>query len=209
MTERARENPPYTPRARERAPGLWFYSRSQGGLTGYADGDSTMNTQAKTPTNSVAATHNAGGNRTDMISWPRSSAPGLDKAAPLTRGPLLSFVRECCNHTGDVGCHFRGRCAVQHGIRCDWFERAVLDLARLRPDRFPGVLSAYGTLQGGVVAGVMERVRTCECGEALPPRRRLCDSCQNKHRKAAYRQQRAKSASHAPQLNQIDGQKPQ
>ena len=126
------------------------------------------------------------------------------------------IIAECANHRGGHcivrsvrGQNHNGLCLIlEESKPCRYFEASVLPLARLHPERWPEVADQYGLLAPGAKGIASATIRRCGCGEPLPPRRRLCDACAAKNRRAAYR--RAKSGGSAadiPQLSQKTMQK--
>jgi hypothetical protein len=91
----------------------------------------------------------------------------------------------CADYDHHYGsCLFKKLCKVQQGERCGYFERAVL------PTGSSDVREKYESLTGAYIEGVA--VNRCgDCGTRIPPRRRYCDKCVEKRRKATYRQRHA------------------
>lgn len=101
---------------------------------------------------------------------------------------LRAFVRARCSNSrdGDLCLCREGPCAVLRGLRCEWFERAVATGAQPIPD---DVRRAYLPLH---VARVFFSGRRCPvCQEPLPPRKRFCNSCRDRRRRAAKRAARS------------------
>jgi len=105
---------------------------------------------------------------------------------------LRAFVRAMCatfDHQHEA-CLLRDACAVYLGGRCAWFEKAVLPLADREPERFGAASTAYlkqALLLGFRGASTAGANRCNSCGAAIAPRRRLCDVCRERRRKASYR----------------------
>lgn len=122
----------------------------------------------------------------------------IDGAGGTRRAGLGQFVHGkgtragCCNCVaGECVLAADGACRVLAGRRCAWFERAVLPdvlarggeaAERLKTRYAPGqVVEALGR-------GTGANGRTCpDCGAALRKRRRYCDGCSERRRKASYR----------------------
>ena len=68
--------------------------------------------------------------------------------------------------------------------RCQYFEDAVLPLAKYKPI-YVTVSDDYWGRKG--LAGVTVKSRFCGCGAQLEPRRRMCAKCAVQRRKDAYR----------------------
>jgi hypothetical protein len=84
------------------------------------------------------------------------------------------------------GCLF-GACLLELGERCSYFERAIL------PTGDSDTRQKYEALTGVHIEG--QAVNVCgDCGRTIPPRRRYCDRCVQKRRRATYRQSRQKIA---------------
>lgn len=106
---------------------------------------------------------------------------------------LIQFLKGTTNpKDGTPGCadydHHYGdclfsKCKVEQGNRCSYFERAVL------PTGSSDVREKYESITGVYIEGIA--VNLCgDCGYRIPPRRRYCDKCVEKRRKATYRQRR-------------------
>jgi hypothetical protein len=112
----------------------------------------------------------------------------------------MNFIESECANQKAGSCIRRtdGRCTVSLGRRCGYFEVCVAPFAATRGK--PRLLDDYPAR-----TAVQDRdVRLCPgCGEPLPKRRRLCDSCAEKHRRETYRRNRDKSASDAQHLTKI------
>ena len=123
---------------------------------------------------------------------------------------LKSFIAaECCNHHNGDGCHGQtlwepyriwnksGKCLVLKGEPCWFFRETLLKIATQR-GLYDELLPAYKKIDPKLI----QSERTCECGTVLPSKRRLCDKCAEKKRKATYRAAYHKSKSHTQQLAQ-------
>ncbi len=94
----------------------------------------------------------------------------------------------CANFDHHYGSCLFGACLVELGECCSYFERAVL------PTGSSDIRRKYEALTGVYIEG--EAVNLCgDCGRTIPPRRRYCDRCVQKRRRATYRQSRQKIAS--------------
>lgn len=124
------------------------------------------------------------------------AARGRPVAASMGQSPLRAFIQaECCNRSADDGCHLLlAGCLVLRQRRCDYFERAVLPLIEIFPDRYPKVKAAYIALHQAAKAelGAFEDARRCGCGALLAKRQRVCPDCAEKRRRATYRAAQAK-----------------
>jgi len=100
---------------------------------------------------------------------------------------LRALVRsECCNHLD--GQHLGELpCAVLAGRRCGWFERALLPVASQQ------VQEAYSQMvsNGGQVHRRIAS-RHCQCGAALEPRQRYCETCRKERRRRSARKAQRK-----------------
>jgi len=96
----------------------------------------------------------------------------------LPNGELRHFVLE------QDGEQFGGRpCRVGRGQRCEFFERMVLPVAES-----PGEVAARTTYVSKFpVDRFAGTGRYCSCGEPIPRRRRVCDSCREARRRASRR----------------------
>ena len=118
----------------------------------------------------------------------------------------------CANWTADGGCHDNesvtftddgmprigtGQCRLAEGRSCDYFRTAILSAGDC-PQR---IRQEYARIDQQ--AQVKDRRRCPECGAELPPRRRLCKKCAQKHRRDSYRKKRQKERMSAPQLRAI------
>ena len=109
---------------------------------------------------------------------------------------------ECANHKMPSECILRkDGCIVFKKERCAYFEKSVLPLSRLRPERFPGVIADY--LKHHPTANLDRdsdrETRSCpDCGKLLAPRKRVCPACADLRRRKTYR-----VARHAQQLTEI------
>jgi len=93
----------------------------------------------------------------------------------------------CANFDHHYGGCLFGACLVELGERCSYFERAVL------PTGDSDIRRKYEALTGVYIEG--QAVNLCgDCGRTIPPRRRYCDRCVQKRRRATYRQSRQKIA---------------
>ena len=87
----------------------------------------------------------------------------------------------CANYDHHYGGCLHGKCLVLEGKRCAYFERAVL------PTGDSNIRQKYEDLTGAYIEGLA--VNLCsDCGKSIPPRRRYCDRCTQKRRRATYRQ---------------------
>jgi len=118
------------------------------------------------------------------------------------------FARaECANFAGG-GCAFNGStwvegdCALRHaGMRCGYFERAVLPLAERVP-RYARIPAAYWRSIARANGMTPEAVRQvsaaeqaqslCECGRPREKGHRFCPRCAARRRKEAARARKAK-----------------
>jgi hypothetical protein len=83
------------------------------------------------------------------------------------------------------GCLFAEACKVQKGERCGYFERSVL------PTGNSAIRQEYEKLTGYYIEGRVTNL--CgDCGKSIEPRRRYCDKCTQKRRRATYRQYKQK-----------------
>lgn len=91
-----------------------------------------------------------------------------------------------------VGSHAEGECAVRDGKRCAYFERAVLPLAG-RLAQYAEIPALYYEKQTDGKLGVLIEQNHCgDCGQVIPGRRRVCDKCRVKRRRASYRELKRK-----------------
>ena len=92
-----------------------------------------------------------------------------------------------CLLTDEDGETLEGQpCRVARGERCEFFERVVLPVAES-----PGEIAARTAYMGEFpVDGFAGKARYCSCGEPIPRRRRMCDSCRSKRRRETYRRNR-------------------
>jgi len=117
--------------------------------------------------------------------------------------PLEMARLECANHVGS-GCFNERPCLLaQRGVRCSYFESAVLPLSK-RKAAYADVPNQYWAR--AKVDGMREDAaeRVCACGNALAARERVCERCKIRRRRESYRaykrkvrcpQLRAKSSS--------------
>jgi len=117
--------------------------------------------------------------------------------------PLEMARLECANHVGS-GCFNERPCLLaQRGVRCSYFESAVLPLSK-RKAAYADVPKHYWAR--AKVDGMREDAaeRVCACGNALADRERVCERCKIRRRRESYRaykrkvrcpQLRAKSSS--------------
>ena len=103
--------------------------------------------------------------------------------------------RHCANYNTTNGCYLTekvdwsveppkataGPCLVAEGKPCSYFKRSILP-ARDVPQKIRG---DYYFIDSSIM---VPTARTCpECGETLPPRRRVCEKCCRKRRKSSNR----------------------
>jgi len=110
---------------------------------------------------------------------PPSPAAGVSRAAVVPATVRALVKDECCNfingkHQGDR------QCSVLQGMRCPFFERAVLPAAN--PQTRYEYEMALGTSRKAPT------VRSCACGEPLGARQRVCAKCRKARRLAAGRE---------------------
>lgn len=93
------------------------------------------------------------------------------------------LIPGCANYDHNYGgCLFADKCKVQQGQRCSYFERAVLPTA---DDIGLGheVRQLYMEKCGTEGEDGNKGMRACpDCGGALKPRQRYCDSCKEKRK---------------------------
>ena len=71
-----------------------------------------------------------------------------------------------------------GRCWVQEGMLCDYFERFVL------PDDNEAIDEEYEECVSGIKK---QKLRFCECGAELAKRARYCKKCKKKKARESHR----------------------
>ena len=120
--------------------------------------------------------------------------------------PLQMAREHCANHRTlehpkMSGCIWdaKGHCRLtKKGVRCSYFETAVLPLANRVPPNAHGRYAEIPRLYWQSVAqktGVglnalnvtLKEVRRCACGTALGYRQKQCKSCRVKRRREAHR----------------------
>ena len=90
------------------------------------------------------------------------------------------------------GCLFDKPCAVEAGMRCTYFEKAVLPTAS-GINKGLEITRLYEKATGGTVRVKMAPERTCpDCHKnILLPRQRYCPLCSTHRRQATYRSRRS------------------
>ena len=108
--------------------------------------------------------------------------------------PLQMAHQECANSVNNRHLNERPCLLEKRGAQCRYFERCLLPLAHQRPDLFGDVERLYWGAAAKM--GPTTVLRSCpDCGEALGPKRRLCDSCRALRRRTAERASRGKLAT--------------
>ena len=111
---------------------------------------------------------------------------------------LGKYAAECANFI-NRGCVMRinGRCHVTDGEQCSYFELAVLPWWLKRGGEDADKLAdGYAPAEDvPLLKEKRKKGRRCECGATLPRRRRVCDACREKHRRASYRGSKRKARS--------------
>ena len=101
----------------------------------------------------------------------------------------------CSNHNNGDCCIADLPCRICNGLPCETFRTAVwkeIDPAyRYSRDHhvYKRNVAEFNRMFGVAKAA---KVRLCGCGAVLAKRRRVCDSCAQKNRRAAYRVSKSK-----------------
>ena len=101
----------------------------------------------------------------------------------------------CSNHNNGDCCLADLPCKICNGLPCETFRTAVwkeIDPTyRYSHDHqvYKRNVAEFNRMFGVAKAA---KVRTCGCGAVLAKRRRVCDSCAQKNRRAAYRNNRVR-----------------
>ena len=112
-----------------------------------------------------------------------------------TLSPVAMARNECACHLNDGSHYGAWPCLVGKGQRCTYFEKAVLPVADWFPQAYAECRDRYWSAAGEPGRMVGATVRHCECGEVLPPRKRLCARCRRLRRQTTYREAARKSRS--------------
>ena len=108
--------------------------------------------------------------------------PSCDGDIRPTSSIRAAVERECCNLHG--GMHQGDRpCSVLSGVRCPWFESAVLPGLGDK-----GLVDEYQALYIGGERLKAIRFRRCGCGAPLGRRERVCPRCRHERRRARWRE---------------------
>ncbi|MCJ7828732.1 MAG: cysteine-rich VLP domain-containing protein [Dehalococcoidia bacterium] len=93
----------------------------------------------------------------------------------------------CANYDHHYGgCLFSDTCKVEKGLRCSYFEKAVLPTAgQLKTGH--RITDDYQKISGGLMIKTT-KTRFCECGNSIPSNKQFCDTCRKKKRKKSYRE---------------------
>ena len=100
---------------------------------------------------------------------------------------LTAFIRRCCANWDTPGkscTHTDGPCLVAMGKPCKYFERSVFLIAdpsyrfATETAQYETLLALYLKINPNLQQTEPEKIRVCECGIPLKPRRRMCDKCQ-------------------------------
>ena len=104
----------------------------------------------------------------------------------MAKSPLYGFIRKHCANWDGKECFFYGRCKITEAEPCEWFEKYVWAIGdpsypyAFDVTGYEKRLKAYLTINKHFrYRG--KKNRLCECGVALPARRRMCDSCRETH----------------------------
>lgn len=115
----------------------------------------------------------------------------------------------CANYDHrDGGCLLSNNCAVLTGKRCGYFERAVLPTSAEIGQR-DHVYRLYEQAVSVIIDRYKMRrktgdVRPCpDCGTALRPRQRYCDTCAGKRKRVASRQRQRRHYGRAIDPNAL------
>lgn len=115
---------------------------------------------------------------------------------------------ECANHVCGE-CIMREkpcRLAAKKIQPCDYFETAVLPLVDIIPYPYKGDELRAAKEDYRERCGVLTRDRAArhcpECGDPLPKRKRFCEACSIRRRRATYRENKKKGMA-IPQLSLV------
>lgn len=122
------------------------------------------------------------------------------------RNALTTFVRKHCANwdkssktcigvDGEILFN-EGPCLVAMGKPCAYFEKAVFPICdplyryATETAQYETLLGLYVKINPHVIQTEAEKLRLCDCGTPLKPRRRVCDECQKRNKKEARRKWR-------------------
>ena len=117
---------------------------------------------------------------------------------------LTAFVRRHCANWSvpDKYCtNIDGPCCIAQGKRCRYFEESVFKICdpsyryATETGQYETLLALYLKINPNLQQTEPEKIRLCDCGTPLKPRRRICDICQKKLRRATRRKSYHKAAS--------------
>ena len=111
------------------------------------------------------------------------------------RAGLITFVKkECANYVGDSCIYKKDYCLVLDGKSCVYFQRFVLGPPGYRYQTpgydWPRLFGEYSKISKRFANLDVKGTRTCECGNVLRFRERVCEKCKEQKRREAYRKYR-------------------
>ncbi len=115
---------------------------------------------------------------------------------------LTAFARRHCANWNvpDKSCTpTGGPCLISQGKPCRYFERSVFRICdpsckfATETAQYETLLDLYLKINPNLQQTEPEKIRLCDCGIPLKPRRRVCDKCQKARSLEAKRKWKAAS----------------
>lgn len=106
------------------------------------------------------------------------------------KSKLRSMVRhQCANYKAGDDCPlWLNGCKVTRGRRCEYFERAVLPVAKMNPKDFSAAARSYAAQTQAMGFRGKTKGRRCkQCKARIPPRKQYCSECAMRRKRESNR----------------------